>query len=596
MKNRTFFHEAYVFFFTEGSQFLFARLCCRLNVNMGDNNDSVKITELQDVKDWSRWKFQIRILLEDLEIFGIVTGDIPKPVVERRQNETEAQAHSRSAEELKEWSRKDIKAQKYLSTTIGDQAIIHIMNYGTAKEMWDKLHAVYEQKSETSIHLLQQKFFAYQFEEKGVANHISMLEDLAKQLEDLAAPILPSMLITRILTTLPSSYNHFHAAWESTVSKDRTITNLTSRLLVEEARIAAAEEQFNSTAFAARVSLQHRTYSSGQPNVRKPNQHSAKPGKCFKCDKVGHWRRDCPMLKSGESQKRHGELQRGRNETKVVTSIGNHREDFGDALLCEAFIGEVEFCAAKNESDKWFLDSGASDHTSNKRQWFSNLVLLMDPIPVRIGDGKLIFAIGKGDINIAAFDGINWVEKRLLDVLFVPDIRLQLFSFSTALDKNLTFTANRESCYFSKGDVTVAVGERKGKLFEMKFKVLGPKQVYQANAADSSLSNVLQMWLGHQNINRVKEILKKLNVKYPQIDFFCESCVLGKHHRLPFSRTGTSATYPGNLIHTDTCGPMQERSIGGSRYFVLFKDDYSISALFFLLKKRERSNEFWIHT
>lgn len=180
-------------------------------------------------------------------------------------------------------------------------------------------------------------------------------------------------------------------------------------------------------------------------------------------------------------------------------------------------------------------------------------------------------------LQLIAANGVNWVEKRLLDVLFVPDIRLQLFSFSTALDKNLTFTANRQSCFFSKGDVTVAVGERKGKFFEIKFKVLEPKQVHQANAAHSSESSVLQMWherLGHQNINRVKGILKKLNVKYPnQTDFFCESCVLGKHHRQPFNRTGTSATSPGSLIHTDTCGPMQERSIGGSRYFVLFKDD-----------------------
>lgn len=335
---------------------------------MGDNTDSVKISKLQDVKDWSRWKFQITILLNDLDIYGIVTGNILKPVVKRQQGETEKQAHSRNAEELKEWSKKDIKVQKYLSTTIGDQAIVHIMNYRTAKEMWDKLHAVYEQKSETSIHLLQQKFFAYEFEEKlGVASHISKLEDLAKQLGDLEAPVHPSMLITRILTTLPPSYNHFHAAWKSTASKDRTITNLTSRLLVEETRIGAAEEQFNSTAFAARVSGQRRDYRSGQQIIRKPNQYATKPGKRFKCEKVGHWRRDYPMLKSNESQKGPGELQKG-NDAKDVTPAGYQREEVGDALLCEAFIGEVEFCAARNESDKWFMDSGASDHMSNKRQ------------------------------------------------------------------------------------------------------------------------------------------------------------------------------------------------------------------------------------
>lgn len=147
-------------------------------------------------------------------------------------------------------------------------------------------------------------------------------------------------------------------------------------------------------------------------------------------------------------------------------------DDTGDALICEAFISEMDFYATTTESEKWFMDSGASDHMSNMRQWFSRYEELSVPIPVRIGNGKFIYAIGKGDINIVAFDGKSWIEKRLCDVLFVPNIKLQLFSFGTALDKNLTFTANRNNCYFSKGDVTVAVGERNNKLFEVKFQVL----------------------------------------------------------------------------------------------------------------------------
>jgi hypothetical protein len=31
---------------------------------------------------------------------------------------------------------------------------------------------------------------------------------------------------------------------------------------------------------------------------------------------------------------------------------------------------------------------------------------------------------------------------------------------------------------------------------------------------------------------------------------------------------------PGLLIHTDPCGPMTNRSLGGGNYFLLFKDDY----------------------
>lgn len=44
----------------------------------------------------------------------------------------------------------------------------------------------------------------------------------------------------------------------------------------------------------------------------------------------------------------------------------------------------------------------------------------------------------------------------------------------------------------------------------------------------------------------------------------------------------------GELIHADTCGPMEEQSIGGSRYFVLFKDDYSNHrSVYFVQTKHE---------
>lgn len=529
-------------------------------------NESIKIEKLQGVAEWSRWKFQIRVILNASELYEIVSGEEPQPVNARIDDETEDEANVRYVAALREWKKKDNKAQKYIATTVGSQPLIHIMNYNTAKEMWDKLHSVYEQKSETSVHLLQQKFYSYAMDANDdVANHISKLEDLAQKLKDLVEEISTTMLITKILMTLPASFSHFHSAWESTNVNDRTIKNLTSRLMVEEARIAATEGlgESSSNAFAARSNATSRTYQA--------RPRTSKPGKCYQCNRAGHWRRDCPTLR------------------KTVSSSNN---DSGDALVCEVTISEAEFYAAEQESDKWFMDSGATEHMSNKREWFTNFVALKKPFPIRIGNGKHIFATGIGEILIFAFDDKNWVRKRLTDVLFVPDIKLQLFSFGTALDKGLVFTADCKKCFFKKDDAIVAVGERSSRLFEMKFRVLVQDGTCQANLAKvGHRGDVLTLWherLGHQNIIRVKEVLTKMNIKFLDDNFFCKSCVIGKQHRLPFKRTGTSADVPGNLIHTDTCGPMQETSIGGSRYFVLFKDDYShYRTIFFIKAKSE---------
>lgn len=45
--------------------------------------------------------------------------------------------------------------------------------------------------------------------------------------------------------------------------------------------------------------------------------------------------------------------------------------------------------------------------------------------------------------------------------------------------------------------------------------------------------------------------------------------------RMPFFTGRTRATEIGELIHSDVCGLMQEITPGGSRYYIIFRDDFS---------------------
>ncbi|CAI6350968.1 unnamed protein product [Macrosiphum euphorbiae] len=109
------------------------------------------------------------------------------------------------------------------------------MNCDTTNGMWNKLLNVYEQKSDTSITTVQQKFYRYTMDQKdNIAGHISKLENLSRQLKQLGEPISESMLITNIFMTLPDSYRNFYSAWDSMNSANRTLEQLTPRLMVEE--------------------------------------------------------------------------------------------------------------------------------------------------------------------------------------------------------------------------------------------------------------------------------------------------------------------------------------------------------------------------
>lgn len=139
------------------------------------------------------------------------------------------------------------------------------------------------------------------------------------------------MVMTKILMAL-SSNNHFHSAWESTAEKDRTLDNLRTRLMIEEKRMQSQESSEVSGALLAK----------GKNKKIFHHKSDKKPGKCFICIKVSHWKKDCPL--------------RQKNASK--------------ALLSECLITNSD------DKDPWYLDSGATEHMSKHREWFSSYTQL----------------------------------------------------------------------------------------------------------------------------------------------------------------------------------------------------------------------------
>ena len=55
---------------------------------------------------------------------------------------------------------------------------------------------------------------------------------------------------------------------------------------------------------------------------------------------------------------------------------------------------------------------------------------------------------------------------------------------------------------------------------------------------------------------------------------------------MPFNTSESISTNIFDLIHSDVWGPSSISSIGGSRYFVVFVDDYSHCSWIFIMKHR----------
>ena len=113
-------------------------------------------------------------------------------------------------------------------------------------------------------------------------------------------------------------------------------------------------------------------------------------------------------------------------------------------------------------------------------------------------------------------------------------------------------------------------------------------------------NNDAKIWhlrYGHLHMKGLKLLAQKnMVVGLPKIDDldFCEGCIYGKESKNSFPVNKSLRAFAClEIMHTDIFGPMSVESLRGSRYFLLFIDDYShMSWVFFLKHKSETFENF----
>uniref|UniRef100_A0ABD2WS01 CCHC-type domain-containing protein n=1 Tax=Trichogramma kaykai TaxID=54128 RepID=A0ABD2WS01_9HYME len=221
------------------------------------------------------------------------------------------------------------------------QPMMLILNCETAKEMWDKLQAVYESKNELSMHALQQKWFSLKKDPSDdIATHIAKIEDLCCSLKAMIKPVSSSMMLTKIIMTLPKEYNHFVSAWESVTNERKTIENLTSRLIMEEVRLTETNAESNELMSRHK----HSKKRSNSGNASKSHRQNNKDG-CWSCGKGGHKQRDC-----WSKQKQRSTVASSKTPNEGNALIGS--------LLTSTDTAAYTSSDACPKS--WLLDSSAS--------------------------------------------------------------------------------------------------------------------------------------------------------------------------------------------------------------------------------------------
>lgn len=290
--------------------------------------------------------------------------------------------------------------------------------------------------------------------------------------------------------------------------------------------------------------------------------------KCWTCGKQGHVSSECSDKKKdskNNKDKKH-EHEKKKSETKVAFLIGN-----------STAVGDTS----------WIIDSAASVHMSPNKELFDSLVSLSESKVIAANNKKLNVK-GKGAITISVLMNDNVREITVNDVLYVPELGVNLLLVRKITERGYVVEFNENICKImnTDGDL-VAVAKLKNNIYKL---------IQPVNTAYNC--TVWHRRLGHLN----KASMKLLRDKHARGLGFedlgehqCEICVQGKQRRQPFSsKTKIERTSkPLELVHSDICGPMEEISIGDSRYFILFIDDYSRRlSIYFLKNKNEALDAF----
>nr|GEY02673.1 Gag-Pol polyprotein [Tanacetum cinerariifolium] len=125
-------------------------------------------------------------------------------------------------------------------------------------------------------------------------------------------------------------------------------------------------------------------------------------------------------------------------------------------------------------------------------------------------------------------------------------------------------------------------------LYQLKGEII--EEAVASVASHSPSHRVAVTWhqkLGHMSeqgmkiLVEIKLLLGLIKVSLP----FCEYCVISKQHRLPFKTPNSRSVYVLELVHSDVWQALI-LSLGGSKYFVSFIDDYSRRCWVYPIKKK----------
>ena len=518
---------------------------------MAESKTTVSLVPLNG-SNYPTWKVQCRMALIRDGVWGIVAGTETAPA--------EDGGGDRQAKFI---SRRD-RALATIVLAIEPSLLYLIGDPEDPVTVWKKLQDQFQKKTWSNKLALRRRLHSLTLRDgESVQEHIKTMTELFNELAIVGDAIEEEDRVVYLLASLPDSFNTLVTALEANedVPKMEVVTE----------KLLHAERKHTEKSSPG---------SSGDKAMMTRRHFKGKGPQCYHCKQYGHIQANCPERadKAEEAKSKQGGAEKGKGSGKPKKrKVG---------------LVTTHALSAAGPNHDWIVDSGATCHICSSKELFQEFQTLSQPTKITLGDSRTVEATGRGAVEVKLnLPGGKSNTGRLSEVLYVPSLAYNLLSVPKATEagKTVMFGETRGEIVDEEGEV-VAIAMKTGSLYYLNCEPMNNQQINSVtDQASKNLWHRRYGHLGERNLSKLKKdgLVKEFDYDAAQEIDFCESCVRGKMHRLPFPSDGRErAEEPLGLIHSDVCGKISSPSLGRAEYFVVFIDDNTHFVWVYVIKHK----------
>lgn len=513
-------------------------------------------------ENYRTWAYQMKLLFEYEGVAAVLTTNRPP----------ESDAGERTT-----WDKACDRVKVLIAFNVEDNQTIYIKNATNGKLSWEALKEMYDQRDvgaqvRVLKRLLKMNFsFGDQMRE-----HLAKMMDFLDQLGEMDAPMTETMKVGVILASLSSEYEAIVTAIEAWESARITVANVRQKL-IEEWEKKQKTNLLGKAATKGAVDSEYSTASRTEKEGRTGEQDYGRRARgrfnCYGCGQEGHIKRNCPDLRETLKRIRSHNVESNEDENKNMSAKTARSGHWYKCLSLRTH----------DLSSGWIIDSGATEHMCNAQEMFKRIDRSQRG-RVRVANGELIDAVGKGEIDILLDLKHEKMNVTLNDALLIPELDCNLVSVSKLTDRGFTVEFRGKNCYLRDGNEVLEIGSRENGTY----RVHEAARCFQATMSTSE--RCVHEWhkvLSHRNLSDIRRMKSEgLRIADCKCTDVCESCIKGKMARKPFPKKATPTNEVMDCVVSDVCGPIQTETVGKKRYFVTFIDVHSGYTVVKLLRER----------